>query len=80
MFIDRPKNAQALVHLGVMPHEIPGILRRLTVEDYAAGPLDERTPLYVKVSLSHGRLLCLSFHLAEPALPHPLRRKGVGKN
>ena len=44
------------------------------------GPDLNGTPLYVKVSLSHDRLLCLSFHLAEPALQHPLREKGVGNN
>ena len=41
VFVDRQKNAQALTRLGVLPSEVPGILRGLRVEDYAAGPLDD---------------------------------------
>ena len=75
--------------------EVPGVLRRLSVEDYSDGPLDDDTgrslkwwifspefsgvTLYVKLSVLPGKLLCMSFHPAEHPLPHPFFAKEVSR-
>lgn len=90
-FDPREKNSQTIADLGLMPSEVGGVLRRLTVEDYCEGPLpdDKGRPLewwvfgpvvsgcclYVKVSLHKGRVICKSFHLPQWEMKYPLRGK-----
>jgi len=87
--IDREKNLESISDLNMLLSDIPGVLRKLSVEDYAYGPLDDdrgrsmqwwvfgpqvgRNTLYVKVAIHQGRLLCMSFHRSQFPLPYPYK-------
>lgn len=87
VIVEREKNVKALANLGLLPSDIPGFIRRLEVCDYVSGPMDDDRgrpekwwvfsrelcgkPMYIKVALTCGRVLCLSFHQAEFPLPRP---------
>ncbi|HHW18672.1 MAG TPA: type II toxin-antitoxin system MqsR family toxin [Firmicutes bacterium] len=90
-FVEREKNVQSLAMLGMLPSEVPSVLRELSVSDYSEGPLDDDRGrpiqwwvfgpnycgivLYIKVAVYSGRCICMSFHEAEYNLTCPFRRE-----
>lgn len=69
--VDRSKNLQGLASCGLLPSDIPEIIRSLTPDNYSEGPLPDKrggdvawwvfgvdyegTELYVKLGLAEGR-------------------------
>lgn len=90
--MERDKNIDALIELGMLQSEVPGVLKGMTVKDYSEGPLQDRQGrdrewwvfgpaydgklLYIKVGITGGRVECLSFHKAEYQLVYPFRGGG----
>jgi len=90
-FVEREKNLESLSMLGMLPAEIPSVLRELRVSDYSQGPLDDDkgrpiqwwvfgcnycdVVLYIRVAVYRDKVICLSFHEAEHDVAYPFRRE-----
>ena len=93
--MNREKNRDALIAIGITKQHREEIIRSLTPEDYCEGPLpDESQPgdvwvfgkhvegieVYIKLKLTRTEALkCISFHPAERALRYPLKKKKEGR-
>ena len=80
-FIDRQKNEQAMMALGITPVQRENIIRKIETDDYIETIVDEMSfgdmwvfgkdfsgeELYIKISLGYpnSRTICISFHKAE---------------
>ena len=91
--INRVKNRDALVELGLTKEQREEAILSLTPEDYCEGPLPDRQgsgsvwvfgrteegrEIYIKLKVTHGAI-CVSFHAAEQALRYPLRQQKEGR-
>jgi hypothetical protein len=91
--MDRVKNRDALLDLGLTKRQREEIILSLTPEDYCGGPLrdkkgsghvwifgrvEEGREIYIKLKVTH-MPICLSFHPAEHPLQHPLRGRKEGR-
>lgn len=88
---ERNKNLRSLAMLGMLPSEVPAVLRQLKVSDYCEGPLDDDpgrplkwwvfapeycgVVLYIKVALCPGRCICKSFHKAQYEVTYPFKKE-----
>lgn len=91
--MNRVKNRDALLDLGLTKRQREEIILSLTPEDYCGGPLREKRgsghvwifgrveegrEIYIKLKVTH-MPICLSFHPAEHPLRYPLRRRKEGR-
>ena len=89
--VNRQKNREALIELGLTKSQAEEIILSLTPEDYCEGPLadkkgsgqvwvfgrvEEGQEIYIKLKLTTTEApICLSFHPAEQTLQYPLKEK-----
>ncbi len=91
--VDRVKNRDALLDLGLTKRQREEIVLSLTPDDYCGGPLREKKgsghvwifgrveegrEIYIKLKVTH-MPICLSFHPAEHPLQHPLLGRKEGR-
>ena len=89
--MNRDKNRDGLIAIGITKRQRQDVIRSLTPEDYCEGPLpDETRPgevwvfgkhvegaeVYIKLKLTKTEApKCISFHPAEHTLRYPLKKK-----
>jgi hypothetical protein len=92
--LNRDKNRDGLIAIGITKHQRAEVVRSLTPEDYCEGPLPDPTrpgdiwvfgkqvediEVYIKLKLTQTEApKCLSFHPAEHTLRYPLRKRKEG--
>jgi len=91
--MDRGKNRDALLELGLTKRQREELILSLTPDDYCVGPLREKKgaghvwifgrveegrEIYIKLRVTH-MPICLSFHPAEHPLQYPLRGRKEGR-
>ena len=93
--MNRDKNRDGLIAIGITKQQRDEIIRSLTPEDYCEGPLPDESPpgdvwvfgkhventeIYIKLKLTTTEApKCLSFHPAEHRLQYPFRHKKGGR-
>lgn len=91
--IDRVKNRDALIDLGLTKEQREEIILSLTPEDYCEGPYQDRegqgmwwvfgkteegSEIYIRLKVTHAPI-CLSFHPAEQPLKYPHKGRKEGR-
>ena len=93
--MNRDRNRDGLVAVGITKRQREDVIRSLAPEDYCSGPLPdetrpgdvwvfgkhvEGTEVYIKLKLTQTEApKCLSFHPAEYKLRYPFREKKEGR-
>ncbi|MFQ5540131.1 MAG: toxin, partial [Candidatus Binatia bacterium] len=91
--IDRVKNRDALIELGLTKEQREEVILSLTPEDYCGGPYQDREgpgmwwvfgkkeegrEIYIRLKVTHAPI-CLSFHPAEQPLEYPHKGRKEGR-